>query len=181
MPRVNTPVAAEPLNPTVEKETVAQAARQRVPFSTPEQKLHVAPIPGYHLHWFRGEPGRLQRALRAGYEFVRPEETELVNFDLASDLSIPGHTDLGDRVSVAAQDGAGEDGQFLRLYLMKLKEEFWQEDQAKFEAERIEPVVRAFTAGMADPKTGAPAELGSTVYRRPVKIPDMFKRKSGKT
>ena len=61
---------------------------------------------------------------------------------------------------------------------MKLKEEFWQEDQAKFEAERIEPVVRAFTAGMADPQTGAPGALTDNVYRRPVKIPDMFKKKS---
>ena len=180
MPQVNTPIAAEPVNPTsVEDDAAIRASRAAsVPFSGGTRKMQVDPIPGYHLHIFRGEPGRLQQALQRGYRFVRPDEVNVHYFELAGDQSLPGQTDMGDRVSWPAQDGVSEDGQFLRLYLMKLKEEFWQEDQAKFEAERIEPVVRAFTAGMSDPQTGAPGALTDNVYRRPVKIPDMFKKKS---
>lgn len=169
---------SEAINPANEVATSA-TPRPRESFNSRELKLQVDPIEGYHLHWFRGEPGRIQRAQRVGYEFVRPEEINVVNFDLAGDITKDGNSDLGERVSVPAQDSVGEDGQFLRLYLMKLKEEFWKEDQAKYVAEMIDPVVVSLKAGMigAGDHGESPADLANRT-RRPQKLPEMFTKKS---
>ena len=153
-------------------------AFKRIPMTTPTRKLEVPEIHGYKMYWFRGEPGRLQRALRAGYEFVNPDEINIFNHDLAGDLDLPGQTDMGDRVSVAAQDGAGDDGQFLRLYLMKIKLEWWDADRAQYETEKIDPLVAALQGGTIGAGEGGetPGDVKNR-YRKPTSIPDMFKKK----
>ena len=167
-------------NPSNEVGTLNESTNfKRVPMTAPTRKLEVPEIPGYKQYWFRGEPGRLQRALKAGYEFVKPEEVETFNHDLAGDLNLPGHTDMGDRVSVAAQDGAGEDGQYLRLYLMKIKLEWWSEDQALYEKEKIDPMVAALHAGAIG--AGADGETPGDVKNRvkgKTALPEMFKKKT---
>jgi hypothetical protein len=147
--------------------------------TTPIRKLEVPELPGFKMYWFRSEPGRLQRALRAGYEFVKPDEVGINNFDLAGDLALPGMSDMGDRVSVAAQDGIGENGQFLRLYLMKIKLEWWTADQAKYEAEKIDPIVRSLNQGLigAGEAGETPGDV-SNRYTKAGKLPEMFKKKS---
>ena len=168
-------------NPSNETGTLSDSPTfDRVPMTAPTRKLEVPPIHGYKMYWFRGEPGRLQRAMRAGYEFVKPEEVEINNFDLAGDLDLPGHTDMGDRVSVAAQDGVGENGQYLRLYLMKIKEEFWTSDQELYEREKIDPVVQALHGGMIGAGESAGEGPGDVKnrYTKKSTVPDMFKKKS---
>ena len=64
----------ELLNPASKKDSVTRE-RKRIPMSVPVQRLEVAEIPGYHLHWFLSTPERLQRALDGGYEFV------IINYD----------------------------------------------------------------------------------------------------
>jgi hypothetical protein len=103
--------------------------RTRVPMSLPQLKLAVPEIPGYHLHWMRGDPARIAQAQRAGYEFVEEDEVNVYNSGLANDMESNGSTDLGTRVSLSAGSDVGQDGQPERLYLMKLKQEFWEEDQ----------------------------------------------------
>lgn len=127
------------------------AEQPRIPMSLPHQKLHVPDIPGYHLHWIAGTPARLQQALAAGYEFVSPEETTVTNTGLANDMSISGNTDLGSRVSIVN----GSDTEVSRLYLMKLREEYWLQDQAAL-AERNEQVAQAVRGGTM----GGPLESG---------------------
>lgn len=166
------------VNPA-DKAGIRPASRIVGAFNTPDLKLYAPPIDGYVTHWFRGEPGRLQRALMAGWEFVHPEEIQLNNLDLAGDLKMDGNADLGERVSRPAQDGVSEDGQYLRLYLMKLKEEYRQEDQAKYEAEKIEPVVEAFTAGMIT-EDGRPPADANFRYRKKAPLPEMFRKKAPK-
>ena len=161
------------------KENSAASDRERIPMTLPTQKLQVPEIPGYFLYWFRGEPGRLSRAMRAGYEFVGYDEVELNNFDLAGDLTGPGQTDMGNRVSVPAQDGASEDGQYLRLYLMKLKQELRDSDVMQYEEKMIDPFVGALKAGMVG--AGESGERPGDValrYRKASKLPDMFTKKS---
>jgi hypothetical protein len=151
----------------------------RIPMNSPQRKLEVPPIDGYTMYWFRGDPGRLQRAQRAGYEFVRPEEVELNNFDLAGDPSAPGQTDMGDRVSVAAQDGADGNGQFLRLYLMKIKNEYREQDQERYERERIDPIVNALAGGRLGSGEGGehPGDIPLR-YQKPFQLPKMFTKKT---
>jgi len=104
-------------------------ARKRIPMSVPRQRLEVNDIPGYHLHWMSGRPGRIPQAMQAGYEFVDIDEVVVQNMGIADDIIVDGNSDLGSRVSVVC--GAGEGDQPERLYLMKLREEWWQEDQAE--------------------------------------------------
>lgn len=152
---------------------------KRVPMTSPTRKLEVPEIPGYKMYWFRGDPGRLQRALRAGYEFVKSDEVDLFSHDLAGNLDLPGQTDMGDRVSVAAQDGADDNGQFLRLYLMKIKLGWWTQDQEHYEAEKIDPIVKSMNSGRIG-EGEAPGELpgdSAQRYQKKHSIPEMFKRK----
>lgn len=102
--------------------------RERIPMSLPIQKLAVPEIPGYHLHWMRGEPQRLNAALRAGYAFVEQDEVDLNTFGIAQGEEDSGHTDLGSRVSWVS--GRNEDGGAERLYLMKLPQKYREQDLA---------------------------------------------------
>lgn len=137
-------------NPANEKEPRVTDAT-RVPMSLPNLMLQVPEIEGYVMHWFADRPGRIGRALQAGYVFVAPDEVQLNNFDLASDLNETGSTDLGTRVSV--HGGIGELGRPERLYLMKIKREWYDKDMALRE-EATDKVVKALRHGT----TGADRE-----------------------
>jgi hypothetical protein len=71
------------------------------------------------------------------------------NFDLAGDPAASGNTDLGSRVSVSA----GMDVDSGRLYLMKLRSEWWDEDCKKMEAanEKIAEGIRGGAIGGGGP------------------------------
>jgi hypothetical protein len=62
--------------------------------------------------------------MQAGYEHVKRGEVELASLGFANDPEGDGNTDLGTNVSVSSGDGDG-------LYLMKLRKEFWDEDEQK--------------------------------------------------
>lgn len=155
--------------------------RTRIPFSTPVARLAVQEIPGYHLHWFNGTPERIQRALQGGYEFVEEHEVHMNSRSLGSDTAESGNTDMGSRVSVVSGEGADASGQPARMYLMKIKEEWWQADQAALTAEgsRIDNVRKALIGGTvgADKQS---AEDRSLTYLDPkrTKIPDFLKRRA---
>lgn len=111
--------------------------RDRIPMSLPVQRLAVPEIPGYHCHWMRGEPQRINQAMRAGYEFVSPDEVDLNRYGLGNGPEDSGNQDMGNRVSTIS--GTAEGGGAQVLYLMKLKEEYWEADQQKL-AERQENI-----------------------------------------
>ena len=100
----------------------------RIPMSLPQLMLEVPEITGYVMHWFADRPGRISRALQAGYEFVDPDEVRINNFGVAADLSQGGSSDLGTRISV--HGGVAENGSSERLYLMKIKKEWYDKDMA---------------------------------------------------
>lgn len=121
----------------------------RVPMSLPQQRLSAPEIPGYFTYWMKGEPGRISQALNAGYEWVGNDELLINNFDLGGDASKTGNSDMGSRVSVLAAVGGtevGADGQPLRLYLMKIKSEWRQQDLAR-QAEQSESIADAIRGG----------------------------------
>lgn len=116
----------------------------RIPMTLPTLKLSVPDIPGYVLQWHIDHGGQIQRAQRAGWEFVEPSEIEVMNTGLGSDQALHGSTDLGTRVSL--HGSAGENGQSERLYLMKQKQQWWDEDR-KILADRNESVAAAIRGG----------------------------------
>lgn len=99
------------------QETKQKERAKRVPLGVPRAKLDVPQIPGFHMHWLNDEPGRLQAAEAGGYEFVYEKELK----------GEAGNTDLGEKVSRIV--GRNEDGSPLRAYLMKIKQEWYDEDQ----------------------------------------------------
>jgi len=96
--------------------------RKRIPFGAHRTKLQVEDkIKGYRLRWFNDTDGRLQRAEDGGYEYVdRKEVPRLGQGQIHQDNS-----DLGSRVSKVVSRGEP----VIRAYLMKIKEEWYREDQ----------------------------------------------------
>ena len=141
----------------------------RISLSLPQPKLSVPEIPGYHLHWFTGDAPRIQQALKAGYEFVQPEEVGVISHSLGSNAEGSGNTDLGTRVSVVAGGVYEGSSEAARLYLMKIREEWWHEDQKLLADvnERIASTIRG--EGIT-----APGQDNSNRYRGP----DKAKRKT---
>lgn len=124
--------------------------RVRNPFNGTKAKLTVnKQIPGYHLHIFNDEPGRIQTALAGGWEFVSPEEVGGVGERVTSV-----NTDLGDKVRYLV--GADEKGDGSYAYLLKIKEDWWQEDQQALQ-ERNDLVDDAIRSG-TNAKAGTSSE-----------------------
>jgi hypothetical protein len=97
--------------------------RRRNVFNGTEGKLTIThQIEGYHLHIFNDSPGRVQQALDGGYVFVTPDEIGGVKENVVSR-----NTDLGDKVRFLV--GRDETGEALYAYLMKIRQEWFDEDQ----------------------------------------------------
>ena len=95
-----------------------------------------------HTRWFNDEPGRINRARAAGYDYVDPENaTSLGQGALHRDGSDP---ESAARVSIVVS----KEPPPLRAYLMEISMKFHKEDQAKKE-ERNQMVDDALAAGSA--------------------------------
>lgn len=115
-----------PINPA---NAVTPQRRARIPMSVPQRKLEVSEIPGYHLHWFRDD--NINRAVQAGYEFVEDKEVHLNQSGVGTSKDITGNSDLGSRVRVVS--GTAADGNAEHLTLMKIRNEYWEEDRKAIE------------------------------------------------
>lgn len=106
------------------------AVRKRIPLGTPTLQLSLPDIKGYTCRWFNDEPGRIERVLAAGYEFVTPEDAP----EFGTSEVTPGNSDLGTRISrvVGVSDTASGP---LRAYLMKIRTDWYAEDQRRKQAE----------------------------------------------
>lgn len=143
------------------------------PMSAGIPKLDVPEREGYVRRWFRSDPGRIARAVRAGYTFVDSNDVTLNNFDLGGDAKTSGNTDMGTRVSVISGDEADSTGQPARLYLLECPEEIYEYSRGLIE-DRNESIAEALRGG----KIGAnhDDENDSDVETRYVKgkVPDLF-------
>lgn len=122
--------------------------RRRIPMSIPVRRLECPDLPGFHLHWFL-EPN-VNRALQAGYEFVEDTEIPLNQKSVGTSSSISGNQALGSHVEII--HGVGQDGKPSKLILMKIKEEWYREDQ-KVLADRNLQTVQAIFKQEALPQT----------------------------
>lgn len=112
--------------------------KKRNVFNGTEAKISVqSQIPGYHLHVFTDAGGRIQQALDNGYEFVKPVEVGGV-----SENVISRNGDLGERIRYLVNPRA--DGTDQYGYLMKIRQEWYEEDQAELQAKNnlIDAAVR---------------------------------------
>ena len=170
-------MAIEKINPAT---PAGKAERKRIPMSVPVQRLEAPDMPGWHLHWFLGTPERLQRALDGGYEFVDEREIKINNVSLGGDSMKSGNTDMGSRVSIVSGQEVGKDGQPVRLILMKIKQEWWEEDQ-KLVEQRNEQVAAALRGGLLGAEKDAQGDTALRyIDKARTKIPDLFMPKRPK-
>jgi hypothetical protein len=96
-------------------------------FGAHRTKLQVEDkIKGYVLRWFNDVDGRVQRAQDGGYEFVDPKEVPR----LGQGALHQDNSDVNSKVSKVVSRGKQVP---IRAYLMKIKEEWYNEDQKKKE------------------------------------------------
>jgi hypothetical protein len=149
---------------------VSAKSRERQPWHSPTSKIAVSEIPGYKLYWFRGEDGRIQRAMTAGWEFVDKREAQIYETGLGNPLGADASVDLGSRITIASGSADGSAG---RLVLMKLKLEYWHEEQ-EIKAERNERVAAAIRGGnLGENERGNDPKTRYVDKTRTV-VPDLF-------
>lgn len=159
-------------NPANEAE-VSAIPENYIPMSAPIMRLQVPERQGYVRYWFRGDPGRLQRAQQAGYKFVHPDAVKVNNFDVGGDSKNSGNTDLGTRVSVVTGDDSGPDGQPNRLYLMEIPKELYEYGQ-KILQQRNDSIAEELRSGLiGSDSTGESNRDKATRYAK-TGVPDLF-------
>jgi len=136
---------SEPTNPAnapaMPTAPAVRADRKRIPMSIPRRKLEVPDIVGYHLHWFLD--ANVPRALQGGYVMVDESEVPINQFNVGTDSSLSGNADMGSHIKIIA--GTAENGSPTHLNLMKIKEEWWQEDQRLIEKQNASILSAIFT------------------------------------
>lgn len=101
-------VAEMSVNPSPEASTLPPRPNRK-PFGALEQKLAYPAREGFHRHWFNDSPGRVARALEAGYEHVKGNDGK----------------------NVSRIVGTAEGGGALSAYLMEIPEEWYKADMAE--------------------------------------------------
>lgn len=113
--------------------------RKRSVFNGTKGKLSVdANIPGYHLHILNDAGTRIQDALDNGYTFVKPEEVSGISENVVSR-----NGDLGDS-RIRFLVGSTDKGDPMYAYLMKIRQEWYEEDQTELNAknDKIDAAIR---------------------------------------
>jgi len=112
--------------PSREETAQRNAAREetgrstRVPLGVARSKLSVPARPGYQRRWVNDTEGRLLQAQQGGYQYSTDQSLQIGSPDIDNE-----NRDLGARISRVVDKSTGQ-----KAYLMEIKEEFYQEDQA---------------------------------------------------
>lgn len=125
-------------NPTPAPSSDGAIRKRRNSFNGTAAKISVnEQVPGYHLHVFTDTGSRIQEAMDGGYEFVSPTEVGGVSENVVSR-----NGDLGDRIRYLVNPRAQGTEQY--GYLMKIRQEWHEEDQAELQAKnnRIDAAIR---------------------------------------
>lgn len=114
-----------------------ELVQERQPFGNAEQQLAYPKRPGFRRYWFNDRPGRVRRALRAGYAHVIDEDTQ----QQVSRIT--------DKV-----DGRGQSS-----YLMELPEVLYNRDMGR-QAAILERKLHDIRVGLAEPENAEGRYVG---------------------
>lgn len=168
---METSSAVNPANLPAAELAKEPAVRKRIPMSVPRRKMEAPEIPGFHLHWFL--ESNVPAAVQGGYDFVNMNEVPLSQQGIGTDTVISGNADLGTQIKVVA--GVGVDGRPEYQILMKIKEEWWQEDQKSIEARNASILSAIFKEEHIAGSEKVPAEdkdlryVKAALYQRPTR------------
>lgn len=114
-----------------------QERKKRVPLGAQRIKGDVSgKDPKYAYRWINDKPGRIKMALEGGYQFVDSKDTVIANSNYSDDFS-----------SMKSQHGGHDaSGRPYKRYLMAIRKELFEEDQAIKQSE-VDEVDRAIRAG----------------------------------
>jgi len=134
--------ASQPNEPKNPSKIDYRSAQHRKPLSGLNQRL-AADIPeGFHGHWFVDRPGRIQRAIEAGYRFAHNGNNGVMREDDERDGAIfEEHADTNAR------------NESVRAYLMLIPESLYKED---FDAKQA-----TLDRQMESIKRGSESKMGS--------------------
>ena len=120
----------------------ADTRKERVPFGVPQSRLTVAnQDPNFVYRWINDDGrGRLDRAISGGYEFVQSEGQKV------GSGAADGNSDVGSKVSRVV--GTQENGSGMRAYLMRIRREWYVEDQRSKQSQ-VDEIDRAIRRGDA--------------------------------
>lgn len=122
---------------------------RRIPFGVPKTKLGVnLSVPGHHLYWCNDIENQIEEAQAGGYEFVTPKEIGEVREDS----------------QVRRLVGTKKDGSPLYAYLLKIKQEWHEEDKAQL-AEIDDQFERAIRRGKLSEQPGDARYDGGIQFR----------------
>ena len=121
--------------------------RERVPFGGRRQRLKTEQRTGFVRRWFNDTEDRIQRALDAGYTFVK-DDVSVGQGQIGEE-----NTDMNGSVSKIVSKGGGEP---VRAYLMEIPENFYLQDQAEKEKinRMVDDAIRAGTPSGANVEHG---------------------------
>jgi len=126
------------VNPANNRKAGDRGERKRIPLSIPRRKLEVPEIPGFRSYWFMDS--RVSAAIQGGYDFVLSDEIPTYHGNVAGDNTLSGNTDLGSHVKVIAGNSADSG----HLVLMKIREEWFAEDQKVLEEQNAKTLGAIF-------------------------------------
>lgn len=116
--------------------------KRRKPLGVPTQRLQADVPKGMTGRWTNDTPGRIQRALEGGYEFISSDGEVVQNRE-------------GCRSEIV---GTGRDGGAMKAYLMAIPTVYYDEDQAAKQSE-IDKIDDAIRRG--EPQQAAAQDQGS--------------------
>lgn len=119
----------------LQQRAIRRAAFERIPFGTRSFRLTAPQRKGFQRHWFTNKPGRINRALRAGWKHVKDDiDGKPMN-----------------RVS-GTYDTDTKDGQ--KSYLMEMPQEWFDADQRQTlnSVAEIEQTIRRGEVAIGDGK-----------------------------
>ena len=136
----------------------SQAQRpRRNNFGAPKLSMAVTvEIPGYHLCWMN-DNGNVEEATEGGYEFVTKGETELENG------VAPSNVDMADKIKMKVVTMEG--GAPLYAYLMKIRNEWYEEDMALIHQEN-KKIEDAIVGGNINGTVGQDGRYASNISIR---------------
>lgn len=119
---VNLPADREASSQAREDTRQGEGRSKRKPLGVPEQRLAANVPSGMSGRWMNDVPGRLQRALEGGYQFIGDDGEVVQNRK-------------GGRSEIV---GTGREGGAMRAYLMAIPTVLYEQDQAAKQAQIAE-------------------------------------------
>ena len=99
--------------------------KRRVPLGQMRKKLAVEELPGFVMRWVNDVESRVFDAEEGGYAFVT--YAELNGRPIGQRNTVPSSLEMGAKVQKAV--GKDDQGAPIHAYLMKIKQEWYDEDQ----------------------------------------------------